>query len=86
MQSRSTFVVNRKQLLAARAWLELSQQELADISRVSKRTISHLETGDRIPHERTMRDIQEALEALGVEFIAEGGVGTGIRVVIKPDR
>jgi hypothetical protein len=33
-----------------------------------------------------MRDIQEALEALGVEFIVEGGVGTGIRVAMKPDR
>lgn len=45
-----------------------------------------MEAGDRIPHERTMRDIQEALEALGVEFLVEDGIGTGIRVVMKPDR
>ena len=86
VQSESTFTVNRQQILAARAWLELSQQELADLTRVSKRTISHLEAGDRIPHGRTLRDIQTVLEALGVEFIVEGGVGTGIRVVKKPDR
>lgn len=86
MQFERIFTVNRQQILAARAWLGLSQQELADLTRVSKRTISHLEAGDRIPHERTLRDIQTVLEALGVEFIVEGGVGTGIRVVKKPDR
>ena len=80
VQFKSTISINRKQILAARAWLEISQQELADLSGVSKRTISHLEAGGRIPHDRTLRDIQTALEMRGVEFLFENGRGTGIKV------
>lgn len=80
VQFKSTISINRKQILAARAWLEMSQQELADLSGVSKRTISHLEAGGRIPHDRTLRDIQTALEARGAEFLFDNGRGTGIKM------
>ncbi|PTM41619.1 helix-turn-helix protein [Bosea sp. 124] len=73
-------MVNRFQVCAARGWLGISQQELADLSGVAKRTIAHLETGDRIPHDRTLRDIQQALESRGVEFVFENGRGIGLRV------
>lgn len=79
-------MINGSQLRAARAWLNLSQDRVAEITGVAKRTIARIETETTVPHERTLRDIQEALEALGVEFIAEGGVGTGIKVAVKPDR
>jgi transcriptional regulator with XRE-family HTH domain len=79
-------MINGSQLRAARAWLNLSQDRVAEITGVAKRTIARIETETTVPHERTLRDIQLALEALGVEFLVEGGVGTGIRVVMKPDR
>ena len=72
-------MVNRQQISAARGWLGLSQQDLADLTGVSKRTISHFEAGDRLPHDRTLRDLQIALERKGIEFLFENGRGVGIR-------
>ncbi|WP_092163164.1 helix-turn-helix transcriptional regulator [Bosea sp. CRIB-10] len=79
-------MINGPQLRAARAWLNLSQDQVAEITGVAKRTIARIESEATVPHDRTLRDIQSVLEALGVEFLVEGGVGTGIRVVKKPDR
>ena len=79
-------MINGPQLRAARAWLNLSQDQVAEITGVAKRTIARIESEATVAHDRTLRDIQAALEALGVEFLVEGGVGTGIRVVKKPDR
>ncbi|WP_092162778.1 helix-turn-helix transcriptional regulator [Bosea sp. CRIB-10] len=79
-------MINGPQLRSARAWLNLSQDQVAEITGVAKRTIARIEAEATVPHERTLRDIQAALEALGVEFIVEGGVGTGIRIVKNPDR
>ena len=78
-------MVNRQQISAARGWLGLSQQDLADLTGVSKRTISHFEGGDRLPHDRTLRDLQTALEQQGVEFLFENGRGVGIRAKPKTD-
>jgi hypothetical protein len=52
----------------------------AELSKVSARTIAHFEAGNRVPHDRTLRDIQRALEEMGIEFVFEGAVGIGIRV------
>jgi transcriptional regulator with XRE-family HTH domain len=72
-------MINKEQLRAARAWLNLSQQDLASASKVGKRTIADFERGATIPHERTLRDIERTLAALGVEFQFEGSIGVGIR-------
>jgi transcriptional regulator with XRE-family HTH domain len=72
-------MVNEKQCRAARAWLGISQNELADISGVSPRTIAHFESGRRVPHDRTLRDLREAFERSGFEFLFEDGVGVGVR-------
>jgi hypothetical protein len=32
-----------------------------------------------MPYERTLRDIQKALEEMGIEFVFDGGEGVGIR-------
>lgn len=72
-------MINSLQLRAARAWLGLSQDQLADLTRVAKRTIARIETEAAIPHERTLRDIQTVLEERGLEFLFERGVGIGIR-------
>lgn len=74
-------MVNSSQMAAARTWLGISQTELALAANVAKRTIAHFEGGGRVPHERTLRDLRAALEAMGVEFLIEDGRGVGIRVV-----
>lgn len=77
-------MINSLQLRAARAWLGLSQDQLADIARVAKRTIARIEAEAAVPHERTLRDIQAVLEEHGLEFLFERGVGIGIRVRKPP--
>jgi hypothetical protein len=42
--------------------------------------ISDVERDARTPFERTLRDLQSALEAAGVEFIAEDNGGPGVRL------
>lgn len=72
-------MINELQCRAARSWLGLSQEELAVLAKVSARTIAHFEAGNRVPHDRTLRDLQRALEEIGIEFVFEGSVGVGIR-------
>ena len=73
-------MINKEQLRAARAWLEMSQQDLATAAKVGKRTVADFERGATIPHERTLRDIEQTLVSLGVEFQFDGTIGVGIRV------
>jgi predicted transcriptional regulator len=73
-------MLNKEQLRAARAWLNLSQQALATEAKVGKRTIADFERGATVPHDRTLRDIRETLEKLGIEFQFDGSVGVGIRI------
>lgn len=60
--------------------LNLSRDELAKISNVAQATIADFETGRRQPYPRTLEAIRAALEAAGVEFIAENGGGPGVRL------
>ena len=68
------------QCRAARALVSLSQEGLADASKVAKATIANFETGKREPYPRTLDDLREALERAGVLFIAENGEGPGVRL------
>jgi predicted transcriptional regulator len=71
-------MVNARQIRAARAWLGISQDDLATASLVSKRTIAGIELGQSA-NDRTLRDIQKALEDRGIEFIFDDGVASGVR-------
>jgi transcriptional regulator with XRE-family HTH domain len=62
------------QCRAARALLIMTQGRLAELSRVSKRTIVHFEAGQRRPIPASLQAIRQALEAAGVEFTPDGGV------------
>lgn len=63
----------------ARAACGLGVRDLAKLAGVSADTVSRLERGeDLMP--RTVDAIRRALEAAGVEFIAENGGGPGVRV------
>lgn len=71
-------MLTNEQCRAARAWLNLKQEELAEASGVSVRTLVDFEKGVRVPHDRTLRDIQRAFEEKGVEFVFESGKPRGV--------
>jgi predicted transcriptional regulator len=63
----------------ARAALQLGVRDLAERAAVSPNTIARLERGEDL-RESTLNVIRRALEAAGVEFIAENGGGPGVRL------
>lgn len=63
----------------ARVALDLGIRDLAKLAMVAPATISRLEAGD-VLKPRTVEAIRMALEAAGVEFIAENGGGPGVRL------
>ena len=67
------------QCRAARALLELSQQQLAEAAQVSLGAVRDFETGTRQPRRATLGAIRQALETAGIEFIAPNGGGEGVR-------
>ena len=75
--------ITPSQCRGARGLLGISQQDLADASKVSKRTIAAFELGENV--RAVLRDaIARALEDAGVQFIPENGGGAGVRLR-KPD-
>ena len=54
----------------------LSQEELAELSGVSRATIAALELGKRKPHPKTRRKLAEALGVEPVELMDSGTGGT----------
>lgn len=66
----------------ARVATGLGIRELAELADVSPNTISRLERGEEL-RPGTIEVIRAALEAAGVEFIAENGGGAGVRLA-KP--
>lgn len=65
---------------AARALLGLKQSDLAKSAKVALKTLADFERGATFPHDRTVRDIQRALEDMGLEFEFDGEEGVGIRI------
>ena len=63
----------------ARTALNLGVRDLAKLAQVSPDTVARLERGEEL-RERTVDTIRAALEAAGVEFIAENGGGVGVRL------
>lgn len=57
-----------------------SQGQLEAAAKVAKKTIADFEREARQPYPRTLDALREALEAAGVEFIAENGGGPGVRL------
>ena len=48
---------------------------MAESSKVSTKTIADFERGQRVPYDRTLADVQSALERAGVEFTNGGQPG-----------
>lgn len=73
-------MIKPMQCRAARGILQWSQSDLAAKAKVARATLADFESEKREPYERTLVDIQRALEAAGVEFIPENGGGAGVRL------
>ena len=58
----------------------ITQDQLAEATGVTQKTIARFETGVVVPQDRTLRDIQLGLEEMGVEFLFDGAKGVGIRL------
>jgi len=72
-------MITGSQLRMARAALKLGVREIAGFARVSPATVSRIEA--ELPaNASTLTVIRTALEAKGVEFIAENGGGPGVRL------
>lgn len=63
------------------AWaaIGLTRPALADHAHVSVATLSDFEREKREPYVRTLRDIRNAFERLGVTFLNSTDAGEGIR-------
>lgn len=68
------------QCRAGRALLGLEQGEVADAAGIARATLIDFEQGHRSPRPATVAAIKAALEAAGIEFIAENGGGAGVRL------
>lgn len=71
------------QVRAARGLIGWSQTQLAEAAGIGRATIADFEAGKREPYGRTLADLRTALEAGGVQFIAENGGGPGVRLAKK---
>jgi transcriptional regulator with XRE-family HTH domain len=71
--------ISAVQVRMARAALGWGVRDLAAAAMVSGDTVNRIERGDELKP-RTVADIRAALEAAGVEFIAENGGGPGVRL------
>lgn len=72
--------ISLEQCRAARGLLGWSQADLSQAANTATKTIADFERGAREPYDRTLVEIQSALEKAGVEFIAENGGGAGVRM------
>lgn len=77
-------MITYQQIRAARAMAGLTQAELARLAGISTTGMNNIERGQADAKGSTLRAIQSALEANGVEFIYEDGGGAGVR--LKPPK
>ncbi len=64
-----------EQCRAARAWLNISQNDLASVARVGASTVRDFEAGRRIPIANNLAAMKAALEAEGIAFVDIGDGG-----------
>ena len=68
------------QCRAARALLDITQPELAELAELGLSTVVDFEKSRRDVSRLVVVSLQRALEEAGVRFIAENGEGAGVRL------
>lgn len=68
-----------EQCRGARGMLGWSQAKLADMASISLSTVRDFEKGRHIPHRRNMTILVDVIEGAGIELIAKGVSGDGVR-------
>ncbi len=77
-------MITMEQIRAARAMLGLSQRELAQQAGLSTGTLNNIERGVQTdPKISTLRAIQQALEAEGIEFTRQGTGSYGVQLAAR---
>ncbi len=71
------------QIRAARALLNLSQDELAEASGLARQSIKNIERGVTDPRLSTAMTIKTTLEKAGVQFLEVGTEALGAGVALK---
>ena len=61
--------------------LEWSRDRLAAAAKVARRTVVDFERGARSPYDRTLADIQRALESAGIEFTNNDAPGVRLKLL-----
>jgi transcriptional regulator with XRE-family HTH domain len=69
-----------EQCRAARGLLDWTQEELAEMAKVSRSTIRDFENGRHSLHASTADQVVEALERGGAVLIPPGKAGPGVRL------
>jgi transcriptional regulator with XRE-family HTH domain len=67
-------MITAAQCRAARALLQITQDQLATKSGVSQKAIANFELGKTVPMRANLVVLQQTLELLGVEFLEGGGL------------
>ena len=75
-------MITGRQIAAGRALTGMDQKTLAEAARVSVPTLRRMEASDgpASGYPNNVDAVQRALEAAGVQFIAENGGGAGVRL------
>lgn len=74
-------MITSRQIRAARALLNWSQQQLADKAIVSVNALARLERGEVDPRMSTLMAVYKALTDAGVEFLPANQKGEGVRLI-----
>lgn len=73
-------MINPEQCRAARAFLDWSQDQLAEAAGIGRQTVVDFERGVRSPTEKSLEAMQTALEKHGIEFAPPSGDAIDVRL------
>lgn len=78
-------MLTAEQSRAARAWLDWSQETLAERASVSPSTVRDFEKGRRVPIPNNLQAMRQALEAAGIQLLFDPeGKALGVAVAARP--
>lgn len=73
-------MITPSQCRAARAWLDITQDELAQRAGIGVSTVRDFERGDRKPMRQNLAALERAFAEMGVTLLQDGEKAVGIRI------